>query len=239
MKLGTRFQVFLLSFSKYACLFFLITLSACGTPLTYEQTPQGLTPTKNTQISPLDQFFKPNTPEPTSTSSPFPTPTPFPTKTHTITPTLTLSPTPTLTPTPTFTFTPVPHPKLIILFQTCDTGFDILNAAGEITNSYITVQNVGTADAEDVKILLHASDEDKKHPNQSYSVPFIPNGYEISLKLVADTKSNVTTTLTVSVSAQNAETISTTKSDCTNYIPDRERIEALGVLYKVIPIGNP
>ena len=174
--------------------------------------------------------------------NPLPTETPLPTQTSTLTPSATNTPTMTFTPTATntVTFTPTPTatkmPKLNVLFQTCDTGVDIFSGLGEVTNAYITIQNIGNQDAENVRITLAASDEEKPHRDRQYVVPHLPPQYEISVKLSVDTQSGKDTVLTVHVSAENAASEAVTKENCSSRFADKERIEALGALYKVLPI---
>ncbi|GEM_PF-2052082 len=175
--------------------------------------------------------------------NPFLTETPSPTQTATLTLSPTNTPTMTLTPSATYTatFTPTPTatkmPKLNVLFQTCDTGIDIFSGLGEVTNAYITVQNIGNQDAENVRITLAASDEEKPHRDRQYIVPHLPPQYEISVKLTVDTQSRQDTVLTVHVSAENAVSEAVTKENCSSRFADKERIEALGSLFKVLPMA--
>jgi hypothetical protein len=162
------------------------------------------------------------------------TPTDLPTQTPVPSPTRT--PTRTFTPTSTATPTPVPAPQLNVLIATCDTGFDVLNRLGEVTNAYITVQNVGEITARDVLVVLSASDEEQAHADRSYQIGYLPTGHEISLKLTVDTQTGVDTRITVTVT--NPEGIEETaqKEACLRRTPDRRLIGTLGDLFRVRPI---
>lgn len=211
-------------------------LRACS-PFAIPTQPGGSGETS--EPNPTKSFFSipllEGKPQPSSTyksATPYPTRTPSRTPSPTLTQTMTL--TPTLTPTPT----PTLMPKLNLLFQTCDTGFDLFGGLGEITNAYITLQNIGNTDAENVKLLLSANDEEKPHQDKQYTVPFLPPQNEITLKLSVDTQSSQITVLTIQVTADNASEESFTKENCTNRFPDKERIDALGVLFKVVSISS-
>lgn len=122
------------------------------------------------------------------------------------------------------------------MFQTCDTGFDLLSTLGEVTNAYITIQNIGEREVKDIQMLLKANDEQKPYTKQSFDLQYLPPGYEITVKLTADSDSKIPTVLTFSLDGDPGVHETLTKDNCNNRLPDFERIDALGALYKVVPI---
>jgi hypothetical protein len=125
---------------------------------------------------------------------------------------------------------------LEILFQTCDIGIDLINTLGEVTNAYITVQNIGKREVSNLHMLLKANDEQKPYAKQAFSLQYLPPEYEITVKLTVDTDAKIPTVLTFSLDGEPGVHETMIREDCTNRIPDFERINALGTLYKVIPI---
>ncbi|MBI3737525.1 MAG: hypothetical protein HY258_00575, partial [Chloroflexi bacterium] len=113
--------------------------------------------------------------------APYQIPTPFFTRTPSIyspTPIILAPPfTATFTPvaptvsqvvSPTFTDTPItptistptdgsPNPSVQISVKVlgCNTSIDITHGMGEVTNAYVTIQNIGTADLKNVCATLH------------------------------------------------------------------------------------
>jgi hypothetical protein len=178
--------------------------------------------------------------EPTNTPAPKRTPT----RTLTISPTGTMTAAASLTPnetaaTPSPSPTQVSAPKINALIMTCDTGIDIFNKLGEVTNAYVTVQNVGTGDANDVQIELSAVDEGKPHPDKSFMVQHLPFGYEISLKLSVDTTEKKATSLILNVTSAEGVKAAATKSSCTSLVPEEDIIKKMGSLFKVKKIATP
>jgi hypothetical protein len=172
---------------------------------------------------------------PTETPTPKGPLTRSPTATATITATATTSYTATATATPSM----VPVPKLNAFIMTCDTGIDIFNKLGEVTNAYVTVQNVGSGDANEVQVILSATDEGKPHPDKSFLVQHLPFGYEISLKLTVDTTERSLTSLTLTVTSAEGVKEAATKSGCPSLVPEKDIIQKLGSLFVVKKIVIP
>jgi len=172
-------------------------------------------------------------------NSPTFTLTPRFSQTPTRTFTLTISPTMTLSPTPPFTDTPRPVVKLNVIIATCDTGVDIFHNLGEVTNAYVLVQNVGTADASGVQVTLNASDEQKPHPDKSYLVQNLPASEEIPLKLTVDTQEGVPTSITVNVTSAEEVSASASKASCSTRIAKADMINKLGKMFVVRKIAKP
>jgi hypothetical protein len=204
---------------------------ATGVPEAPRELPPGVpTFTPGPTDPPAQPFWR----RATATSTPTSTLSP----TATLTPTPTFTPTRTPTPTPTATPTPLPAPEINVLIATCDLGFDLFNRLGEVTNAYITVQNLGQATARDLVVTLSSTDEEQVHPDRSYRVGFLPVGHEISLKLTVDTQSGVDSRLTVRVTGSPEVDERAEKESCRRRTPDRQVINALGELFRVRPI-NP
>ena len=83
----------------------------------------------------------------------------------------------------------------------CDTGFDIAHGMWEVTNAYVTVQNVGAAEATNMCAELQASDVDERHPDETQCVQVLLPQHEVSLKLTADTEFGADTSIIVVVTA--------------------------------------
>lgn len=172
---------------------------------------------------------------------PLETPTPKRLLTNTPTATVTITATATANQTATATDTPsmVPVPKLNAFIMTCDTGIDIFNKLGEVTNAYVTVQNVGSVDANDVQVILSATDEGKPHPDKSFLVQHLPFGYEISLKLTVDTTERSLTSLTLNITSAEGVKVAASKSGCPSLVPEKDIIQKLGSLFVVKKIVTP
>ncbi len=143
------------------------------------------------------------------------------------------TPTQTLTPTPSPSPTPTPAPAFNVFIQTCDTGIDVFNGMGEVTNAYVTVQNVGNREATGVAITLQANDEERVHPDKSYQVDHLPAGYEISVKLTVDTKNATDTIITANASSPQGITATASKTSCKARRPDQDILNKIGELYQV------
>lgn len=178
-------------------------------------------------------------------SSQIPPPTrtplvPLPDGLPTTTPTrllLTPSPRPLPQPSPTFSPTPTPRPtqqpKLNLIINACDTGLDIFNGLGEVTNAYVTLQNVGQVDVAALDVTLSASDEGKVHPDKSYHLQYLPAGYEIVLKLTVDTQNGKDTSITATANDQKNLRALAVKASCNARRPDKDILNSLGKLFEM------
>jgi len=88
----------------------------------------------------------------------------------------------------------------------------------------------------DLNLLLKANDEQKPYAKQTFSLQYLPPGYEITVKLTVDTEATIPSVLTLSLDGEPGIHETITREGCINRIPDFERINALGTLYKVAPI---
>lgn len=69
----------------------------------------------------------------------------------------------------------------------CATTLDLLRGSGEVTDVWVTVQNTGTASAEDVVVTAQSSDETRSHPDKLRTIATLPAGQEWSARLRVDT----------------------------------------------------
>jgi hypothetical protein len=154
----------------------------------------------------------------------------------------TATPGPTRTPSPSSTrppsITPTPAPEINLLIAACDTGIDLFNWLGEVTNAYVRVQNVGEIDINQVQITLEGSDEEQIHPDKSYRLDHLPAGYEIALKLTVDTKNGEDTALRVTLTGEGDLSVFAIKDSCRSRRPDQNLLEKLGVLFQMHKIAE-
>ncbi len=95
----------------------------------------------------------------------------------------------TLTEAPIRTFTPTPlvnSPALRIVILGCNTSIDITHGMGEVTNSFVTLKNIGNVELTNLTATLYALDEGREHPDKIQEIPSIPAGYEVTLKMTVD-----------------------------------------------------
>jgi hypothetical protein len=144
---------------------------------------------------------------------------------------VTVTPSPSLT--PSRTPTPVQNPQLVVFIGTCNTSFDILNGLGEVTDAYLTIQNIGNRDATEVKATLAGSDEGKTHPDKVFDISVLPQGYQISIKLTVDTQNGIDTALMVEEVSTQAH-----REGCSGLAPDKDVLESMGELFQLRMI-NP
>jgi len=107
-------------------------------------------------------------------------------------------PTQTLTSTPT-----LPVQSVDVEILGCNTGLDIRNGMGEVTNSFVTIKNTGTVDLPNLCGLLRAIDEDRQHPDKKRCIPNLPAQYQVTLKLTVDSHYQVDTFIQVDVTTND------------------------------------
>ncbi|MBL8049955.1 MAG: hypothetical protein JNM46_01925 [Anaerolineales bacterium] len=124
-------------------------------------------------------------------------------------------PTPTLEPVlPTLTFSPAPIQSVGIDILGCNTGIDILNGMGEVTNAYVTVKNTGTVDLPNTCGLLRAIDEGREHPDKKVCVSNLPIQSQVILKLTVDSTYQKDTIIQVDVLSNEAILLRVDKQSC-------------------------
>ncbi len=165
---------------------------------------------------------------------------------------VTLTPTPILAPlpvslTPEANITPTETPADSTLTPTapvltnaikvnilgCDTSFDVLHGMGEVTNAYVTLQNVGTSDVVIVCATLNGLDEGRPHPDKTKCVPSIPTGYQVTLKLTVDTTYKEDSPIQVDVTSAGALLVRAGEPACTAIGLLLPSVVTLGVLTPV------
>ncbi len=126
-----------------------------------------------------------------------PSTTPFPTLTGSAT---------VITPTFTASSTSTPPastaPAIALIVLGCKTSVDILHGMGEVTDAYVTLKNTGGAQLTNVKVTLLALDPGQQiHPDQTVQIPVLPIGYQVTMKLTADTTYRQATPIQVEVNS--------------------------------------
>jgi len=124
------------------------------------------------------------------------TPTFLPTNTNQAPATQTELPINTFTPTP-----PVNAPALRIVILGCNTSIDITHGMGEVTNAFVTLQNIGNVELTNLIATLYALDESREHPDKVQEVPYIPIGFEVTLKMTVDSTYKAESPIQVEVSS--------------------------------------
>lgn len=208
------------------------TLFPTSTPLIYSPTPVILPP----PITATFSSTPPTPPQPSATIT-F-TASPQPTFTFTPAPSLTFTDTPMtatpVTPTPTANAGPTPFVSIRTDILGCNTSLDITHGMGEVTNAYITVSNIGTAELNNVCATLNAEDEGRHHPDKTRCVLSLPIGHQVTQKLTVDTTFKESTRIQVDITYDLGLLQRVPQDSCTDigiFIPDNKD---LGVV-KPIP----
>jgi hypothetical protein len=110
--------------------------------------------------------------------------------------------------------TPVPAPRLNVRILGCDTGVDVFNLMGEVTNAWVIIENAGDAEATDVQVVLSAGDEVGEHQDKREDIAFLPAGYQILLKLTVDTATGAGSDAQVTVTAIQGIEVKDSKASC-------------------------
>ena len=191
--------------------------------------------------------------------APYQIPTPFSTRTPAIysptpiilAPPFTATFTPAVTTTseivsPTFTDTPVtptittpdgshtPPVQISVNVLGCNTSIDITHGMGEVTNAYVTIQNLGTSDLQNVCATLHALDEGRPHPDKTQCIPSLPAKYQVTQKLTVDTTYKKDTPIQIDVTSNDLLLQRVGQDSCTDIGVFAPGIDDLGVA-KPIP----
>ena len=203
------------------------TLFPTPTPIIYSPTPIILAPpvTATIPATPLTLSLTPpltpGQPSATFTFTPSSQPT-QPTYTDVpITPTL-ITPAP-LTPTPTTNTGPTPFVSIRTDILGCNTSIDIIHGMGEVTNAYVTINNIGTEELDNVCATLNALDEGRPHPDKTKCVMSLPIGHQVTQKLTVDTTFKKSTSIQVEVTYSLGLLQRVAQDSCTNigiFVPD-------------------
>lgn len=239
----------------FVCILLTLFLNGCGgwivqpipyppptffptpTPLIYSPTPIILPPPVISTVTfmPPSPSLAPPQPSVTFTF----TPTLQPTFTN-VQPTFTFTnipstPTP-VTPSPTTDTGPTPFASIRTDILGCNTSIDITHSMGEVTNAYVTISNIGTAELNNVCATLNALDEGRVHPDKTKCVLTLPIGYQVTQKLTVDTTFQKDTPIQIEITDNHGLLQRAAQNACTNigiFVPDGSD---LGV---VKPIPNP
>ena len=99
----------------------------------------------------------------------------------------------TIIPTNTETSLPVPSltssptgSAISIKVLGCNTSIDITHSMGEVTNAFVTLKNTGGLELTNIKVTLFALDEGREHPDKTVELTSLPVGYQVTVKLTAD-----------------------------------------------------
>ena len=186
----------------FSCILFALILSGCDAwtvePLPYlTSTPFSTSTPIILSATPI--ILPPPITATTDLTPAAPTNTPTGTETQAATLTLTITPTTSipLTFTPTFTSTPFISVNTKILG--CDTSIDVVHGFGEVTNAFITIQNIGKVDLTNVCATLNALDEGRVHPDKTQCVASLPAGFQVRERLTVDTTFGVNSPVQVDV----------------------------------------
>lgn len=132
----------------------------------------------------------------TPTNTPFPAITTLPLDTPSNTPTNAL-----ISPSPAF---PSNSPSISVIVLGCNTSIDLVHGMGEVTNAFITLKNTGAVELTNLKVTLFALDEGREHPDKTVELTSLPVGYQVTLKLTADSTFKKETPIQVEVTTNQA-----------------------------------
>jgi uncharacterized membrane protein len=107
---------------------------------------------------------------------------------------------------------------------------------GEVTNAYVTIQNIGNADLTNLCATLNALDEGRVHPDKTKCVASLPAGYQVSEKLTVDTTLKQASPIQVDVTASGNLLQRVPQNSCTSFDLIPPRMSNLGT---VMPIPTP
>jgi len=134
--------------------------------------------------------FLPSTPTPSIFT---PTPVVIGVTSASVTPGIATPTATTIIPTYTETSLPVPSltssptgPAISIKVLGCNTSIDITHSMGEVTNAFVTLKNIGGLELRNTKVTLFALDEGREHPDKTVELTSLPVGYQVTVKLTAD-----------------------------------------------------
>jgi hypothetical protein len=72
---------------------------------------------------------------------------------------------------------------------------------GEVTNSYVTLKNNGGVELTNLRATLFARDEGREHPDKTVELTTLPAGYQVTIKLTADSTYRQETPIQVEVAS--------------------------------------
>ena len=96
----------------------------------------------------------------------------------------------------------------------CNTGLDIRNGMGEVTNAFVTIKNTGTVNLPNLCGLLRAIDEDRQHPDKKRCIDNLPAKNQVDLKLTVDSHYQVDTFIQVDITTNENILIRLDQQSC-------------------------
>ncbi len=115
----------------------------------------------------------------------------------------------------------------------CQDGLDITHGMGKVTNAYVTISNLGSADLPNVCATLRGVNEARPHPDKTQCVTLIPSDYQVTMKLTIDSVFNQDSPVQVNVVSDNYLLIRLGQDSCADVSLFPPNVASLG---KVIPI---
>ena len=230
----------------FVCALFALMLSGCSgwtveplpyisstpfpssTPIILSATPIVL-PLPITATADVTSATLTNTPTP-EVSTPTGTDTQAVTETLTSTPIISVQ----LTFPPTITSTASATVNTKILG--CSNGLDITHGMGEVTNSYITIQNTGGLDLTNVCATLNMLGEGRVHPDKTKCIALLPAGDQVTEKLTVDSTLGKDSPVQVDVDSGTTLLQRVTQNSCADFSLFGPKINDLGT---VTPIPTP
>lgn len=104
--------------------------------------------------------------------------------------------------TPTNTTVSSGAPAISLRVLGCNTSFDISHGMGEVTNAYVVLKNAGGIQLTNLRVTLLALDPGQQvHPDQTAELAYLPIGYQVTIKLTADTTYQQDTPIQVEVTS--------------------------------------
>ena len=214
----------------WICLLFFLTLVGCD-GWSVRQVPNNIPVTSYPSQTPIIHTATPVVIKPTHSPTELVasiTPTqPTDTGTPVVDPTLTETPaSPTVIPT----LETVPSGLIKVDILGCNTSLDMSHGMGEVTNAYLTISNLGTADLENVCATLRGQDEGRLHPDKTKCIASLPAGFQVTQKLTIDTTYKEDSPIQVDITSNNALLQRLGKDSCKNICLFPPDIKDLGVI---------
>ncbi len=107
---------------------------------------------------------------------------------------------------------------------------------GEVTNAWITIQNIGNMDLTNVCATLNMLNEGRVHPDKTVCVPSLPAGYQVSEKLTVDSTLGKDSSVQVDVDSGETLLQRVAQNSCTDFGLFPPNISNLGT---VMPMPTP
>ena len=87
---------------------------------------------------------------------------------------------------------------------------------GEVTNAFVTLRNTGGMELLNLKVTLFALDEGREHPDKTVELTSLPVGYQVTVKLTADSTYKQESAIQVEVVSDQGLFPREGQASCTN-----------------------